>query len=176
EILNSLLQVQDGQSSEAVESRFVEFVRETLSRAKSIEDPLQVAHAIIRSVGRRTSDTGLEQGFAGERERRSSSTGVINHAPTAEQSSTHMALMRAWRVFLEALAEQQPLIIVIDDLQWADEALLDLLEYLTDRLTDVPILFICPARPDFFERRRDWGGGQRNFTTLALEVLSQDRK
>src|SRR5205085_3733677 len=64
---------------------------------------------------------------------------------------------------------QQPLILVIDDLQWADEALLDLLEYLTDRITDVPILFLCPARPDFFERRRDWGGGRRNFTTIALE-------
>ena len=85
-----------------------------------------------------------------------------------------MALMRAWRIFLEALAQQQPLIIVIDDLQWADEALLDLLEYLTDRITNVAVLFICPARPDFFERRRDWGGGRRNFTTMALESLSKE--
>ena len=82
-----------------------------------------------------------------------------------------MELMRAWRVLLEALAQQQPLIIIVDDLQWADEALLDLLEYLTDRINDVPVLFLCPARPDFFERRRDWGGGRRNFTTIALEAL-----
>jgi len=91
-----------------------------------------------------------------------------------EQVTIHLALMRAWRIFLEALALQQPLIIVIDDLQWADEALLDLLEYLTDRIANVPILFLCPARPDFFERRRDWGGGRRNFTTLALESLSNE--
>ncbi|HLJ33945.1 MAG TPA: hypothetical protein VKU38_09860, partial [Ktedonobacteraceae bacterium] len=57
---------------------------------------------------------------------------------------------------------------------WADAALLDLLEYLTDRVNDVPILFLCPARPDFYERKRDWGGGRRNFTTIALEALSKD--
>ena len=77
-------------------------------------------------------------------------------------------------MLLEALAQQQPLIIVIDDLQWADEALLDLLEYLADRVANVPILFLALARPDFLERRRDWGGGKRNFTTIGLEALSRE--
>lgn len=104
-----------------------------------------------------------------ERERQRST-----HSKSTEQSGQQAALFRAWRIFLEALAQQQPLILVIDDLQWADEALLDLLEYLTDRVTNVPILFLCPARPDFFERRREWGGGRRNFTTIALESLSNE--
>ncbi len=104
-----------------------------------------------------------------ERERQRST-----HSKSTEQSGQQAALLRAWRIFLEALAQQQPLILVIDDLQWADEALLDLLEYLTDRVSNVPILFLCPARPDFFERRRDWGGGRRNFTTIALESLSNE--
>ena len=90
-----------------------------------------------------------------------------------EKNSQRIVLFRAWRVLLEALAQQQPLILIIDDLEWADEALLDLLEYLTERMSSVPILFLCPARPDFFERRRSWGGGQRNFTTIALESLSE---
>ncbi len=97
---------------------------------------------------------------------------LSKHNKDTEQSSQRIVLFRAWRVLLEALAQQQPLILVIDDLQWADEALLDLLEYLTERITNVPILFICPSRPDFFERRRSWGGGRRNFTTIALEALS----
>ncbi len=167
EILYSLLKVQDDEGTDVLQNRFVEFVRETLTNAKSVEDAAQVAHAIIRSVGRRTADTDFDQSYSDSRS--TSSLGKIG-----EQSPPHMALMRAWRIFLEALAQKQPLIIVIDDLQWADEALLDLLEYLTERISNVPVLFICPARPDFFERRRDWGGGRRNFTTIALESLSKD--
>ncbi len=170
EILYSLLQVQDNESYETFEARFIDLVRDTLERVKSTEDPLQVADAIIRTVGRRTSDTGSLQSYTEGLERRSTTSLGKN----TEHQGPQMALMRAWRVFLEALAQQQPLIIIIDDLQWADEALLDLLEYLTDRIANVPILFICPARPDLFERRRDWGGGRRNFTTLALESLSTE--
>ncbi|TMB92224.1 MAG: zinc-ribbon domain-containing protein [Chloroflexi bacterium] len=172
EILNSLLHVQEGENNETVQERFFEFVRQTLNNARSSEDATEVANAIIRSIGRRTDETNLAQirTHAEGRDRRS--TTVLGK--NTEQVTIHLALMRAWRVFLEALALQQPLIIVIDDLQWADEALLDLLEYLTDRIANVPILFLCPARPDFFERRRDWGGGRRNFTTLALESLSNE--
>jgi len=172
EILYSLLHVQDEEDSEALQSRFVEFVHETLSRAKSSEDVAQVAYAIIRSVGRRAGDSDFEQSYADGRERERQRTSALGK--TGEQSPPHMALMRAWRIFLEALAQQQPLIIVIDDLQWADEALLDLLEYLTDRISNVPVLLICPARPELFERRRDWGGGRRNFTTIALESLTKE--
>ncbi len=68
--------------------------------------------------------------------------------------------MRAWRIFLEAIAEQGPLMLIIDDLQWADEALLDLLEYLTDRITAAPILFLCPARPDFYRTTARLGRGE----------------
>ena len=176
EILYSLLSVRNDEANETLESRFNDFVRETLINAKSVEDPVEVGSAIIRSVGRRTSDTTLEQQYMDqlERERPLSASTLKKNTEQSSQSAPQMALMRAWRVFLEALAHQQPLIIVIDDLQWADEALLDLLEYLTDRITDVPILFLCPARPDLFDRRRDWGGGRRNFTTIVLESLSKE--
>ncbi|TMC41950.1 MAG: zinc-ribbon domain-containing protein [Chloroflexi bacterium] len=176
EILNSLLNVRKDETYETLESRFEDFVRETLIAAKSAEDPVEVAYAIIRSVGRRTGDTMLAQNYPDqlERERLRGSSTLAKNTDQSSQSGPHMALMRAWRIFLEALAQQQPLIIIIDDLQWADEALLDLLEYLTDRITDVPILFLCPARPDLFDRRREWGGGRRNFTTIVLESLSRE--
>ncbi|MHB8599002.1 MAG: adenylate/guanylate cyclase domain-containing protein [Ktedonobacteraceae bacterium] len=173
EILRSLLRVRDEENYDDLQDRLIEFIRDTLANAKSTEDPLQVAIAIMRSVGQNTTHTAFGQSSTGTRERereRQRSTLSKN----SEQPGAQMELMRAWRVLLEALAQQQPLIIIVDDLQWADEALLDLLEYLTDRINDVPILFLCPARPDFFERRRDWGGGRRNFTTIALEALSKD--
>jgi predicted ATPase/class 3 adenylate cyclase len=123
------------------------------------------------SIGRGPGSTVDEPGYLDRREWEHQRN---KYSKEAEQSNPRIALMRAWRVLLEALAQQEPLILVIDDLQWADEALLDLLEYLTDRVTDVPVLFLCPARPDLLERRRDWGGGRRNFTTIALEVLSKE--
>ena len=171
EIIRSLLRVRGGESYDALQDRLIEFVRETLANVKSTEDSLQVAIAIMRSVGRNNVSTGNGQSYLETRDRERQRSTLSKNS---EQPGAQMELMRAWRVLLDALAQQQPLIIIVDDLQWADEALLDLLEYLTDRISDVPVLFLCPARPDFFERRRDWGGGRRNFTTIALEALSKD--
>jgi predicted ATPase/class 3 adenylate cyclase len=169
EILRSLLRAQEGEGRDELEKRLIEVVYETLAAAKSSEDPAQVASALIRSTGGGLSNNISPQ-IAGDRPDIQRST----HSKSTEQGGPQVALMRAWRIFLEAIAGQGPLILVIDDLQWADEALLDLLEYLTDRITHAPILFLCPARPDFFERRREWGGGRRNFTTIVLEVLTSD--
>ncbi|HLQ10391.1 MAG TPA: adenylate/guanylate cyclase domain-containing protein [Ktedonobacteraceae bacterium] len=169
EILRSLLKAQEGEERDELEKRLVQVVYDTLTAAKSSEDPAQVASALIRSTGSGLSNSDAPL-ISSERPDIQRST----HSKSTEQGGPQVALMRAWRVFLEALAGQGPLILVIDDMQWADEALLDLLEYLTDRITHAPILFICPARPDFFERRRDWGGGRRNFTTIVLEALTSD--
>jgi class 3 adenylate cyclase/tetratricopeptide (TPR) repeat protein len=169
EIVRSLLNAGEDESYEEIQQRFVTFVGETLARAKRNESTEEIAGTIIRSIGRSSNDM---QGSEREKPRRD--LPLNGYSVGAKQVGTQVPLLRAWRIFLEALAELQPLIIVVDDLQWADEALLDLLEYLTERITDVPILFLCPARPDFFERRRDWGGGRRNFTTIELEALAQE--
>jgi class 3 adenylate cyclase/tetratricopeptide (TPR) repeat protein len=78
----------------------------------------------------------------------------------------------AWRRFLEGLAEQRPLIVVVEDIHWADESLLDFLDELVDWVTDVPLLVVATARPELLERRPGWGGGKLNATTLALSPLS----
>ncbi len=170
EILRSLLQVQDDDNPDTFQLRFVEFVRNLLNTVQRSESTDEIAETILRSIGRGLSGNMLLP----ERERMKRENQLSTHNVSVKQTGTQVALLRAWRVLLESLAEQQPLIIVVDDLQWADEALLDLLEYLTDRISSVPILFLCPARPDFFERRRDWGGGRRNFTTIELEALSRE--
>ncbi len=81
-------------------------------------------------------------------------------------------LLRAWRVFFEALAAPHGLIVLIDDIHWADGALLNLLGYIAERAARVPLLLLCPARPELLERRPDWGGGKRNYVMISLEALS----
>ena len=81
----------------------------------------------------------------------------------------------AWRRFLEGLAEQRPLVVVVEDIHWADESLLDFLDELVDWVTDVPLLVVATARPELLERRANWGGGKLNATTLALSPLSDEQ-
>jgi len=80
----------------------------------------------------------------------------------------------AWRTFLEALAEERPLVLVIEDLHWADETLLDFVDHVVDWATGVPLLVVCSARPELLERRPGWGGGKPNALTLSLSALSDD--
>jgi class 3 adenylate cyclase/predicted ATPase len=81
----------------------------------------------------------------------------------------------AWRRFLEGLAENRPLVLVFEDLHWADESLLDFVDELVDWLTDVPLLVVATARPELLERRPGWGGGKLNSTTLALAPLTAEQ-
>ena len=80
----------------------------------------------------------------------------------------------AWRRFLEALAERNPLVLVFEDLHWADDGLLDFVDYLVDWASGVPLLAVCSARPELLERRPGWGGGKRNATTVSLSPLSSE--
>ena len=97
----------------------------------------------------------------------------VQHARSAGQASLDESFA-AWRRFLEALAEAQPVVLVFEDLHWADDALLDFVDSLPDRVTGVPLLVVCSARPELLERRPDWGGGKRNATTVSLAPLSNE--
>ena len=79
----------------------------------------------------------------------------------------------AWRRFLEALAEQGPTVLVVEDLHWADDALLDFLDHLVDWAADVPLLVVATARPELLARRLSWGGGKPNTTIVSLVPLSE---
>ena len=80
----------------------------------------------------------------------------------------------AWRRFFEALAEQRPLVLVFEDLHWADDGLLDFVYELLDWVTDVPLLVVGTARPELLDRRPGWGGARRNAETIALAPLTDD--
>jgi class 3 adenylate cyclase/tetratricopeptide (TPR) repeat protein len=83
-------------------------------------------------------------------------------------------IFAAWRKFFEALAAKRPLVLVFEDLQWADDGLLDFIDHLVEWASGVPLLCVCTARPELLERRPDWGGGKRNATTVSLSPLSDD--
>jgi class 3 adenylate cyclase len=78
----------------------------------------------------------------------------------------------AWRRFVEALAEDGPTVLVFEDIHWADDALLDFIDLIADRAGAVPLLIVCTARPELFERRAGWAGGKTNATTISLTPLS----
>ncbi|HEY7974314.1 MAG TPA: AAA family ATPase, partial [Ktedonobacterales bacterium] len=88
----------------------------------------------------------------------------------ADAQQSHDGLLRAWRVFIGALASTRPLVLVIDDIHWADDALLDLLDVVLNRSSGAPLLLVCQARPELYERRPTWGGEQD--LLIALEPLS----
>jgi class 3 adenylate cyclase/tetratricopeptide (TPR) repeat protein len=80
----------------------------------------------------------------------------------------------AWRRFLETLAEERPLVVVFEDLHWADDDLLDFVDHLVDWAADVQLLVVCTARPELLERRPAWGGGKPNALTVSLSPLSDE--
>ena len=83
-------------------------------------------------------------------------------------------LFAAWRLFFERLADANPTVLAFEDMHWADTSLLDFIEYLLEWSRDYPLFVITLARPELHERRPSWGAGQRNFTSLYLEPLSEE--
>jgi class 3 adenylate cyclase/tetratricopeptide (TPR) repeat protein len=78
----------------------------------------------------------------------------------------------AWQRFLEGIAAQGPLVLVLEDLHWADDRLLEFAEQLVTWSSDLPLLVLCTGRPELYDRRPDWGGGKRNSTSISLTPLS----
>jgi class 3 adenylate cyclase/tetratricopeptide (TPR) repeat protein len=94
----------------------------------------------------------------------------LEERATREQSD----LFSAWRLFFERLAESGPVEMIFEDLQWADDALLDFIEYLLEWSRDHPLFILTLSRPELADRRSTWGAGKRNFTSLSLEPLGAE--
>jgi class 3 adenylate cyclase/tetratricopeptide (TPR) repeat protein len=81
-------------------------------------------------------------------------------------------LFAAWRLFFERLADAEPTALVFEDMQWADDSLLDFIDYLLEWSRESRLFVLTLARPELQESRPTWGAGRRNFTSLYLEPLS----
>jgi len=93
--------------------------------------------------------------------------GLAEHATGDRQD-----LFSAWRLFFERLAERSPVLLVFEDLQWADSALLDFVEHLLEWSRAHPLFVLALARPELSDRRTSFGAAGRNATTLSLEPLA----
>ena len=89
---------------------------------------------------------------------------------TAGQEEIFWAVRR----FFAMLAEQQPLVVVFDDIHWGEPTFLDLVDHLVEWEHDAPLLIICLARRELLESRPTWGGGKLNSTTVLLDALRDD--
>jgi class 3 adenylate cyclase len=90
----------------------------------------------------------------------------------SEIEGDRLAVFAAWRRFIELAAARQPLALVIEDLHWSSDSLLDLVDAVLQPRADVPLVMIVLARPELLDRRPGWGGGRRNAVSIALEPLS----
>jgi class 3 adenylate cyclase/tetratricopeptide (TPR) repeat protein len=80
----------------------------------------------------------------------------------------------AWRRFLEGLAAQRPLILVLEDVHWADDTLLDFVEYLVEWATGAPLLLLATTRPELLDRRPAWSASKKGAGTVMLAPLSDE--
>ena len=98
-------------------------------------------------------------------------SGVLN-AVGGERSAAEIAW--AAQTWATQLAELQPLVLVFEDIHWAEEPMLDLIEHLSRGVKDVPLLIVCLARADLLDTRPAWGGGRLRATAIELEPLPRE--
>jgi class 3 adenylate cyclase/tetratricopeptide (TPR) repeat protein len=91
---------------------------------------------------------------------------------SAEVAGSGEEAFRAVRRVFEALALRRPLVLCFEDLHWAEQRLLDLVEYIAGWSRGAPMLIVCLARPDLVERRPTWIAPRTNADAIALESLS----
>ena len=132
------------------------------------DHPDEVEAKLARSV-EGLFDDQQERGWATAR-----LAGLVGASGGAEPGSVDRPeAFAAWRRYLEALADEYPLVLVFEDLHWADEAMLAFVDQLVGWTPDLPLLVVCAARPELYERHPDWGGGKRNSTTIPLSPLGE---
>ncbi|HEV2951920.1 MAG TPA: adenylate/guanylate cyclase domain-containing protein, partial [Actinomycetota bacterium] len=127
-----------------------------------LDDPLEIARSKLEGLLRGAEESGLLF------DRVAAATGLAD--ATVGMQETFWAIRR----LLEKVARERPLVVIFDDLQWAEPALLDLLEYLLRSSRGAPILFLCLARSDLLEERSGWAAHLTNASILHLPPLAAD--
>jgi len=128
---------------------------------------------IVRRAAGEVSRERIEMLLDDEPEAEKIAACVAGAIGIAGSTSAREDTMWAVRRLFEHLAQERPLVIAFDDLQWAEQTLLDLIEYLLGWIRDAPILIVCMARPDLLESTPGWLAGTPNAESIILEPLSE---
>jgi tetratricopeptide (TPR) repeat protein len=128
---------------------------------------------LVRRAAGEVTIEGIERLLHGEPEAEKVAARMAGAIGIAGSRSAPEETMWAVRRFLEHLARERPVVIAFDDLQWAEQTFLDLIEYLLGWIRDAPILIICMARPDLLESAPGWLAAVPNAASIVLEPLSE---
>jgi class 3 adenylate cyclase/tetratricopeptide (TPR) repeat protein len=100
---------------------------------------------------------------------------LVGLATAGEAAASRDESFMAWRRFLHLVAGQSPLVLVIEDLHWADPAMLEFLEQLLDPVGTADLLVVVTARPELLDRHPGWGTGRPDATTVSLAPLDDEQ-
>jgi class 3 adenylate cyclase/tetratricopeptide (TPR) repeat protein len=143
-----------------------EIVRQRLGIAE--EDAADVVLSkLAAGLDRFVPDPG-ERAYAGVR--LGSLLGVAVSGGGGAPPLAREELFAGWRLFFERLAAEEPVVLVVEDAQYADAGLLDFLDYLIDWVRDLPVFVLVLTRPELHQARPQFGTGH-NCTTLTLDPL-----
>jgi class 3 adenylate cyclase/tetratricopeptide (TPR) repeat protein len=155
EVVRQQFEIVDTDDSDVAWDKLHSGLEELVSGAETEEPPERLAAIIARPLG-------IEPA--------SESATITATLDTEDAQGMRDRLFSAVRSVAEAVSRRSPLVLAFEDIHWADEGMLDLIEYLA-RWIRGPVLLICLARDELLDRRPGWGGGRRNATTIALEPL-----
>ena len=139
-----------------------------------LAEALKDAAAIGDADDRRAAQHKLLRLLDGERDAELLAARLATAIGLSDDPAPQTELFWAVRRTLEHLARQCALVVVWEDIHWAEPTFLDLIDHLADWSRDAPILLLAPARPEFLDARPGWGGGKLNATTVLLEALPAD--
>jgi class 3 adenylate cyclase/tetratricopeptide (TPR) repeat protein len=125
---------------------------------------------IVQALG---GESGVREILGVEEDASLVASHVLGATGAAEPSGAPEETFWAFRRLFEALAREQALVVVVDELQWAEPTLLDLLEYVLTFAADQPILLLCLTRPELFDERPSWSAPRSAATVVALEPLDE---
>jgi predicted ATPase/DNA-binding SARP family transcriptional activator len=128
---------------------------------------------IVREAAGATTRTAIASLLGDEPESEEIAARIAGAIGADEPAGSADDLFFAVRRLFAARARERPLVIVLDDLQWAEPTFVDLIEHIVDVMRDAPVLLLCLARSELLETRPTWGGGKRNASMILLEPLSQ---
>ncbi len=116
----------------------------------------------------------VEALLAGRTDARAVAEALCAAVGLGERPVTPDEALSAVRIALESLARRRPVVLVLDDIQWAAPALLDCVRHVAEWSRDAPLLIVCLARPDLLEARPSWGRGPGELS-IRLDPLTEDQ-